>query len=73
VIFDFLLPSKNITQVELNQQYFNDYNESDNELNRVFQEILIKYSDNQNFLESIKGAQKKWIDFRDADVQANFP
>ncbi len=46
---------------------------ADAELNRVYQEIRRKYSDDGPFLEALKQAQRAWIVFRDAHLKARFP
>lgn len=46
---------------------------ADAELNRVYQEIRRTYSGDSAFLETLKGAQRAWIRFRDAHLTARFP
>lgn len=61
------------TKVEMNACAFNSYEAADNELNRVYKEILIAYKDDPTFLKKLKIAQRAWIKLRDLDVDLEFP
>ena len=61
------------TQSEMNQDANNDYNKVDKELNAVYNKILKDYKDDKKFLAKLKIAQKAWIAFRDAEMNALFP
>lgn len=72
----FLLPSlfsTAQTQSEMNADAYSSYLATDNELNMVYDEICIKYKNDTAFLVNLKIAQRAWIQFRDADVNARYP
>ena len=62
-----------MTQTEINICSGEKLRDSDSELNRVFQEIKSKYSNNPDFLRKLKNSQLAWIKFRDAEIEAIFP
>jgi uncharacterized protein YecT (DUF1311 family) len=49
------------------------YAEADNELNKVYQQILVKYKARTKFIKDLKNAQRRWIEFRDAEYEMTFP
>jgi len=61
------------TQMEMNQVINEKYLKADKELNRVYNQILIDYQDETNFLEKLKSSQRLWIKFRDAELEMKFP
>jgi uncharacterized protein YecT (DUF1311 family) len=61
------------TQRELNQCATSHLQAADDELNRVYQAILSKYKDDREFLEKLRHAQRAWLTFRDAELEARFP
>jgi uncharacterized protein YecT (DUF1311 family) len=61
------------TQFELNECAAGDLKEADDELNRVYREILKRNAHDAVFLERLKSAQRAWISFRDAELEALFP
>ncbi len=50
-----------------------EYEKSDAELNKAYKKILNDYKQDQVFLEKLKQAQKAWLAFRDAHVNAVYP
>lgn len=62
-----------MTQLELNQRAGSGLKTADAELNRVYREIRRQYRDQPRFLETLKLAQRAWIKFRDAELEALFP
>jgi uncharacterized protein YecT (DUF1311 family) len=50
-----------------------EYKKSDNELNRVYKQILSEYKPDSLFIENLKKSQRIWIDFRDAELEMKFP
>lgn len=61
------------TQSEMNQNANSDYMKADKELNAVYNTILKEYKSDKKFLTKLKTAQKAWIAFRDAEMNAMFP
>lgn len=61
------------SQAQLNVSTDASYRKADQELNRTYQQILREYRTNTNFLQSLKAAQKSWIQFRDAEAKARYP
>lgn len=61
------------TQLEINEEAFNNYKKADKELNAVYQKILKVYKSDAEFLKNLKASQKIWITFRDAEMLAKFP
>ncbi|MEK7990961.1 MAG: lysozyme inhibitor LprI family protein [Thiotrichaceae bacterium] len=80
-VLDYQKPSPNITdamdcaekattQVEINRCAYDDYEKADVELNSVYREILATYSDDALFIKKLKAAQRAWMIFRDAHLEA---
>lgn len=61
------------TQLELNACASEMYQKEDEELNRVYQEVLKRYKDDSVFIQKLQKAQQAWIKFRDAQFDAMFP
>jgi uncharacterized protein YecT (DUF1311 family) len=61
------------SQGQLNQQAAAAYRKADQELNRMYQQILKEYRAQTVFLQSLKAAQQRWIQFRDAEMKARYP
>jgi uncharacterized protein YecT (DUF1311 family) len=61
------------TQTEMNAQAAKDYKKADIELNKVYQQVLKKYGQNNLFLKEMKAAQQLWVQFRDAEFKRAFP
>lgn len=61
------------TQADLNQRAADRLNAADDELNRVFQDILNQYKEDQEFLDKLRNAQHTWLIFRNAELEARFP
>ena len=64
---------KAVAQPELNACAAGEAARVDAELNRVYRELLSKNGDDPAALEKIKKAQRAWVAFRDAYVEAMFP
>jgi len=65
--------SKATNQHEMNACASKDFDTADKDLNQTYQAILAKYKDNDTFLANLRKAQKAWIAFRDAELDARFP
>ena len=50
-----------------------DFGKADAELNSVWKSILAKYKDQPQFLDKLKAAQRLWLQFRDAELEAQYP
>ena len=61
------------SQTQLNVQADAAYHKADQELNRTYQQILKEYRTQTVFLQSLKAAQQRWIQFRDAEMKARYP
>ena len=68
-----VLTSFSQTQMEMNQETNKKYLNADDELNRVFNQILIDYQDDTIFIEKLKSSQRLWIKFLDAELEMKFP
>ena len=65
--------AKAVAQPELNACAADEAARVDVELNRVYRELLSKNSDDPAAAEKIKKAQRAWVAYRDAYVEAMFP
>lgn len=61
------------TQTDMNEAARVEYTGADAELNRVYQQILQARKADLEFVLKFKAAQRAWLIFRDAHVQALFP
>ncbi len=61
------------TQMEMNEQAKREYDQADRELNKVYQQILKKYSKNYKFIKNLRTAQRLWVEFKIAEVAVKFP
>jgi uncharacterized protein YecT (DUF1311 family) len=46
---------------------------ADKELNQVYQQVLAKYASDKVFVGKLRAAQKAWVAFRDAELDARYP
>jgi uncharacterized protein YecT (DUF1311 family) len=61
------------TQAEMTAQACDAYTEVDEQLNSVYKQILREYQSDRNFTEKLKKAQRAWIAYRDAHLDAIYP
>jgi uncharacterized protein YecT (DUF1311 family) len=61
------------TQFDMNACAGDELAAADAELNRVYQAILEKYKDDSLFIEKLRAAQRAWLAYRDAELEAKFP
>lgn len=59
-------------QLELNACARDDFDKADDELNQTYQSLLKKEADDKLFISKLRLAQKAWLSFRDADLEARF-
>ena len=62
-----------MTQSDMNRCAGEDASAADAELNRVYQKLLSKIKADDNASKKVRSAQRAWIAFRDAQVEALFP
>ncbi|RZJ92899.1 MAG: DUF1311 domain-containing protein [Hymenobacter sp.] len=61
------------SQTQLNMQADAAYQKADKALNLTYQQILKEYRTQTVFLQSLKAAQQRWLQFRDAEMKARYP
>ena len=61
------------TQLAMNKCADADLRQSDADLNRTYQQVLSKYSNDPIRIAQIKKAETAWLAFRDAEIDALFP
>lgn len=61
------------TQTDMAQKAGAEFAKADKELNTVYNKILKEYKGDREFIEKMKAAQRAWIKFRDAHIEAVFP
>ena len=62
-----------MTQFELNQCAGADASAADAELNRLYQQLLSKLYGDETATKKLRAAQRAWVAFRDAQLEALFP
>ncbi len=61
------------TQADLDQQSCGQFHKADASLNATYSRILKEYGKDAQFISKLKAAQRAWLAFRDADLEAWFP
>jgi uncharacterized protein YecT (DUF1311 family) len=61
------------TQTELNKRACDNYKAVDAEMNKVYQQILKEYRADNLFIQKLKAAQRAWLTYRDAQLEALYP
>jgi uncharacterized protein YecT (DUF1311 family) len=61
------------TQSELTQCAGEDAKRADAELNRVYQQLLLKARGDEHAIAKVRASQRAWLSFRDAQLSALFP
>ena len=62
-----------MAQSEMNRCADLDARKADSELNAVYNQLLSKLKSDQNATKKLRMAQRAWIAFRDAQLDALFP
>ncbi len=62
-----------LSQMELNQCYCNEYRKANAELNKMYQQVLSANAGEPQVPEKLKAAQRAWLAFRDAQLEAIYP
>ena len=61
------------SQSELNREACAQYKAADDELNKVYGQILNEYKADAAFVGSMRAAQRAWVAYRDAHLEAMYP
>ena len=61
------------TQGEMNDQACNKYKKADAELNKVYRQVLSENKADVLFVSKLKNAQRAWVAYRDAQLEALYP
>jgi uncharacterized protein YecT (DUF1311 family) len=61
------------TQGELDEQACGQFHKADVALNETYSKVLKEYANDQQFIAKLKAAQKAWLAFRDAELEALYP
>lgn len=61
------------TQADMNKQAYQEFKKADDELNRVYSQILNKYKNDKIFISKLQKAELAWIKYRDAEIEAIYP
>ena len=61
------------TQSAMNRDACTQYTQADHALNAAYTKILKDYAKDAQFLAKLKQAQRAWVAFRDAQLEARFP
>jgi uncharacterized protein YecT (DUF1311 family) len=59
-------------QLEINACARDDFAKADSELNKTYQALIKKEADDKLFISKLRLAQKAWLAFRDAELDARF-
>ena len=60
-------------QVEINSCAVDESKRADAELNRVYSELLVKVNKDAAVVSKVKAAERSWITYRDAYIEAMYP
>ncbi len=61
------------TQGDLDEQACGQFHKADVALNETYSRILKEYAKDEQFIAKLKIAQKAWLAFRDAELEALYP
>lgn len=65
--------ANNYTQADMNNQAYQDFKKADDDLNKVYKQVLEKYKDDKVFIAKFKKAELAWIKFKDAEIEVIYP
>ncbi|MCK5727877.1 MAG: DUF1311 domain-containing protein [Methylococcales bacterium] len=63
----------NAGQIQLNKCAFDEFKKVDDELNKVYQQLVKRANGNPFALKKLQTSQRLWIKFRDAELDMIFP
>lgn len=66
-------PDGDHSQKALNMAASRELKRADDTLNDIYNRVLTKHEDDQEFLEKFNTAELAWMAFRDAEMEAIFP
>jgi len=61
------------TQAGMDEQTYQEFKKNDDELNKVYNQILKKYKEDKVFIAKLQKAELAWIKYRDAEIEAIYP
>lgn len=61
------------SQIEMNKEARATYEKTDNELNRVYKDVIEEYSGDAEFIKNLKASERLRIKFRDAEILLKYP
>lgn len=61
------------TQFEMNEEACGQRAAADKELNKTYKAVLWYYRADKPFSEKVRQAQRSWITYRDAQIEARYP
>lgn len=73
VLTFFAADARAQSQMEMNAAACDAAKKADVELNAVYNTILKNAKDDKEFIAKLKVAQRAWIAFRDAELEARYP
>lgn len=60
------------TQIEMNQCAYDDFLKADKKLNETYQALIRKSAGDKTYIKALRTAQRAWVVFRDAELDAMF-
>jgi len=60
-------------QLEINQCAHEEFEHADAQLNQIWQALMDRFKKEKTHVKQLRAAQRAWIKFRDAEVEAMFP
>jgi uncharacterized protein YecT (DUF1311 family) len=73
ILMAFSLSAFSQTQLDMTKETSDKYLKLDQELKKVYDQILVDYGNDTIFIEKLKNSQKIWIKLRDAELEMLFP
>jgi len=73
IVLGFSIHSFSQTQAEMNQEAYVAFKKADKVLNNIYKKIISDYQHDTIFIKSLKKTQRKWIEFRDSELEMKFP
>jgi uncharacterized protein YecT (DUF1311 family) len=61
------------SQHEINRCSYERAKQADRELNRIYKLVIKKHSKDKVFIQNLRKAQRAWVKFRDAEMDALYP
>ncbi len=61
------------TQGQMNDEACRKYQQAEAEMNRVYKQVLAEYKSETTFIKKLGAAQRAWLAFRDAHLEAMYP